>query len=315
MNNDKYNLEKNFISAVVYLNSAPTLEGLTFFLSNLSKVLAQNFKKYEIICLDDNTEEQYIEAVRKICYKYSGTVTILHMSFYQGIELAMNAGRDLAIGDYVIEFDECIWNFPEALIMKAYSEVLKEWDIVCCSDIKKKHITSKWFYSIFNRFAKTQFKLDSDNFRILSRRGINRVCSLSKTIPYRKAIYANCGLKYKVIKYESISEDVSAYSGKALKMRKNLAIQSLLLFTNVGSKIAALMAIVMLVGTVFLATYSLVVYLSGIAMTGWTTTMLFLSFGFFGIFALMAIAIQYLVLILDLIMKKEKYLYESIERL
>ena len=36
------------------------------------------------------------------------TITILNMSFFHGVEAAMNAGVDLAIGDFVFEFDSCI---------------------------------------------------------------------------------------------------------------------------------------------------------------------------------------------------------------
>lgn len=312
---DNQNLEKNFISAVIYLNTAENAQKLSDFIAHLMGVLSDNFLKYEIICVDDGSPQEYLDEVKQTVQQRSVPVTVLHMSFYQGMELAMNAGRDLAIGDYVLEFDECVWNFPDDMIMQAYREVLKEWDIVCCADRTKEGITSKAFYELYNRFSGTQHLLESDNFRILSRRGINRVCSLNRSIPYRKAVYANCGLRFKVMHFDPVFRTDYGKDKKTKRFRKNLALDALLLYTDIGTRFSTLMAGLMALIAAVLAVYSLVVYLNGIAVVGWTTTMLFLSFGFFGFFALMAVVIKYLSLILNIVFRKEKYLFQSIEKL
>ena len=312
---DNQNLEKNFISAVIYLNTAENAQKLSDFIVHLMGVLSDNFLKYEIICVDDGSPQEYLDEVKQTVQQRSVPVTVLHMSFYQGMELAMNAGRDLAIGDYVLEFDECVWNFPDDMIMQAYREVLNEWDIVCCADRTKEGITSKAFYELYNRFSGTQHLLESDNFRILSRRGINRVCSLNRSIPYRKAVYANCGLRFKVMHFDPVFRTDYGKDKKTKRFRKNLALDALLLYTDIGTRFSTLMAGLMALIAAVLAVYSLVVYLNGIAVVGWTTTMLFLSFGFFGFFALMAVVIKYLSLILNIVFRKEKYLFQSIEKL
>lgn len=312
---NKPNLEQNFISAVIYLNTAGSEETVSDFIYKLTQILSEHFLKYEVVCVDDDSPESYIEAVRKIAKERALPVTILHMSYYQGLELSMNAGRDLAIGDYVLEFDECIWNFPDDMIMQAYREVLKEWDIVCCADRSKAGTTSKVFYELYNHFSGTQHLLESDNFRVLSRRGINRVCSLNKMIPYRKAVYANCGLRFKVMHFEPAFCADYGKDKKTKRFRRNLAMDVLLLYTNIGARFSMLMAALMACIAVVLAVYSLVIYLKGIAVVGWTTTMLFLSFGFFGFFVLMSVTIKYLSLILNIVFRKEKYLFQSIEKL
>ncbi len=309
------NKEKNFISAVVYLNTAESLQKVSDFIANIIQILSDNFLKYEIICVDDDSPKEYVKAVKDMAQRKTAPVTILHMSFFQGLELSMNAGRDLAIGDYVMEFDECTWNFADDIIMQAYEEVLKEWDIVCCADKAKPGITSKAFYKIYNHFSATQHLLESDNFRILSRRGINRVCSLNKSIPYRKAVYANCGLRFKVMHFEPTFHADYGKDKKTKRFRKTLATDALLLYTDIGTRVSILMAGIMACITVILAVYSVIIYLNGTAVVGWTTTMLFLSFGFFGFFTLMAVVIKYLSLLLNIIFRKEKYLFQSIEKL
>lgn len=308
--------EKNFLSAVLYLNSAKDASQAGVFLDKLCKNLQDNFLHYEVICVSDDTKQDILDEVKRVREKYpEAAITILHMSYYQGMEMSMNAGRDLAIGDFVMEFDECIWNFPDECIMQVYRECLKDCDIVCCGDENKEKASSKMFYRLFNRFANLQYQLESDNFRILSRRGINRIQSLNKSIPYRKALYVNCGLKYKMLTYTPQEQGSYVRSAKEKKSRRTLAVNSLLLFTDLGYSIAMCMAVAMAVIMVFTALYTAVMFLKGIAIVGWTTTMLFLSGAFFGLFVILAIVIKYLSLLLNLSFQKQRYMFSSIEKL
>ena len=102
---------------------------------------------------------------------------------------------------------------------------------------------------------------------------------------------------------------------KTRRFRKTLAADVLLLYTDIGTRISLLMAGLMACITGMVAVYSVVIYLKGIAVAGWTTTMLVLSFGFFGFFTLMAVVIKYLSLLLNIVFRKEKYLFQSIEKL
>ena len=139
--------------------------------------------------------------------------------------------------------------------------------------------------------------------------------SLNRTIPYRKALYANCGLKMKVLEYEPLQAGTYHHDKKARQSRRGIAMDSLLLFTDVGYRIAAGMAGLMAAVMAFCAVYALVIYLEGVAIVGWTTTMLFLSFAFFGLFIILAIVIKYLSLLLNLTFKRQRYLFDGIEKL
>ena len=52
----------------------------------------------------------------------------------------------------------------------------------------------------------------------------------------------------------------------------------------------------------------------GNPIDGWTSTMLFLSAGFFGIFILLGIILKYLSVVVDLVFNKQKYFVESVEK-
>lgn len=92
-------------------------------------------------------------------------------------------------------------------------------------------------------------------------------------------------------------------------------VDSLMLFTDIAYKFAFGMTLLMILATVFVAVYAIAVFLTGAPVEGWTTTMLFLAFCFFGVFAVLTIVLKYMTLLIDLTFKKAKYTFESIEKL
>lgn len=308
------NLEKNFVSAVVYVHNNENQ--VKSFLEMLQKTLAAHFGKYEIIMVNDASTDKSAEIIREVAKGFDGSVvSILKMSYFQGMELSMNAGKDLSIGDYVFEFDTVDVDYEEELIYEIYKTALTGYDIVSASSDKNKKFSSNLFYKVFNRFSKVQYKLTTESFRVLSRRAMNRIDASSTTIPYRKAIYANCGLKCKNISYEAKKDVEKNYSGNQKKYREELAIESLILHTNVAYKVSSILTFAMMAVTLFALIYTVVIFLTGNPVAGWTTMMLVLSFGFLGMFAILSIVIRYLTIILDLNFKKQQIVFESIEKI
>lgn len=307
------NKEKNFISAVVYVHNQQ--ETIQKFLGFLVKQLQTYFEKYEIICVNDASADNSVDEIRSFAQGITGgVISILNMSFYQGVELAMNAGVDLAIGDFVYEFDNLCLDYQENLVFDIYKHSLSGYDIVAAAPIHKQRFMSKLFYYIYNKVSDTQFKLQTETFRILSRRAINRVHSMSKTIPYRKAVYANCGLKMATLNYDnnknSREKDISAH-----KKKKDIAVDALILYSDAAYKFSIGVTGALMLVTLLIGMYTIYIYIAGKPVAGWTTTMLFLSLSFLGMFAVSTIMIKYLSLILKLIFTKQKYVIESIEKL
>ncbi len=308
------NKEKNFVSAIIYVHNNENEIGN--FIKNVNSILNQNFEKYEIICVNDASIDKSVEEIKNVSNEITDTtVSIINMSYFQGLELSMNAGVDLSIGDFVYEFDNIHIDYDLEIIMETYNTALKGYDIVSTKPNRKKRLTSNIFYNIFNRNSNSMYKIDTETFRILSRRAINRVKSMNINIPYRKAVYANCGLKLYSIDYNPIKKNISKKITKEISdTRRELAIDSIVLFTNVAYKFAIVMAMIMMFAIIITGIYTVYIFLCQKPIAGWTTTMLLLSFAFFGIFSILTIMIKYLSILVNLIFKKQKYLIESIEK-
>lgn len=306
--------EKNFVSAVIYVHNAE--QRITGFLKTIIRILEDNFEHSEIICVNDASADDPHPRIKEASQTASSTsVSVVDMSYFHGLELAMNAGVDLSIGDLVFEFDNTFLDFDPSVVMEIYRRALSGYDIVSASPDRKERATSRIFYKVFAHYSAIPYEMTTESFRVLSRRVINRTSSMNKTIPYRKAVYANCGLKTCGIKYSVMSNIGAELDKKEKKYRSELAIDSLILFTRMGYSFSKLMTIMMMFISLFMIVYSIVIYAAADPVAGWTTTILFLSMAFFGLFGILTVIIKYLQLLVDLVFKRKHYSFESIEKL
>lgn len=297
--------EWNFISAIVYVKDDG--EKTVNFFNLLHTVLDAHFVQYEIVVVNASRENHTLTKLRKWAEEIEKPLTIINMSLRQSHEQCMNAGLDMAIGDYVYEFDGTDMPYPEAILWDAYQSAMSGNDIVtvCPKTVKG---WSRMFYRIFNANSNAAYELRTDVFRLVSRRAINRAHAIGDNLPYRKAAYASCGLKMSVLEFDG------AVEGKKTE-RFEVAMDSLTLYTNFGYKFSLGLTACMFLATLAELAYTITVWLTGNPISGWTTTMFVLTLGLAGLFAILAITLKYLTLILKLIFQKQKYLIESTERI
>lgn len=307
------NKEANFISVVLYLHEDET--DILPFLDMIYRVLENNFYKYELICVNDGTKSYVIDQIRKYKADKDIIISVVNMGFPQGVEAGMNAGVDIAIGDYVFEFDSGYIDYDESLIMDVYDKCMSGWDIVYARPPKKcSYPFSRIFYTLFNHYSDSVYGLATDRFCIISRRAINRVSAYGKTIPYRKAVYAASGLGVTNIEYGS-EKKVFRHEPRHT-MRVNTASSALVLFTDLAYRISLMLSVLMAVVMLGFGLYTVSAYFgSKKPVEGWSPLMGLISLGFLSIFILMTFLFKYLEVIVELVFKRQKYQVVSIEKL
>jgi dolichol-phosphate mannosyltransferase len=309
------NKEKNFASAVIYIHNAE--KQAAGFLKTVLEVLEENFEHSEIICVNDFSEDDSVNEIKQISrLAVSASITVLHMSYFHGLEAAMNAGVDLAIGDFVFEFDNTNLDFEKEEIMRVYRHALTNGcDIVSAVPKRRERFSSRMFYKVFDSFTAFSYELHTESFRILSRRVINRVSSMNRTVPYRKAVYASQGLKTDHLAYKPKTCVQAKPDKQEMGYRRGIAVDSLILFTELGYRFSIWMTGIMMVISAFMVIYSIVIFAAAHPVAGWTTTILFLSVAFFGLFGILTIIIKYLQLLVNLLFKRKQYSFEEIEKI
>ena len=299
------NKENNFVSAVVYVNKNG--KDIFVFLETLAGILEDNFKRSEIICVNDGTSPEGWETLSNMNERFLDlNITVIHMGAVHGLEASMNAGIDLTIGDFVFEFDSCFIDYDKSLIMDVYYKSLEGYDIVNAVPPKDfSHLSSRIFYKLYNRFSDSDYKLRTGRFSVISRRAVNRISSYSRTIPYRKAVYASSGLQIADIEYHQIFR-AGDKERRALDNKKyNTALDVLILFTDLAYRVALACTLAMLIFMFGTAVYTAAAYFGrNEPVEGWVSIMGLISVGFFAVFFLFSIIIKYLDVLLKLIFNK-----------
>lgn len=303
-----------FVSVVAYVHNNADKVGE--FITTVMKE-CEAFKQCEIVFVDDCSTDDSVQKIKDYYKKNPADyiVSIIRLGRYHGMEIAMNAGRDMAIGDFVYEFDDLFVDFDGAALLDAYNKCLEGNDIVTVSTDVPIRITSKLFYKVFNNAAKTDSEIGQESFRLLSRRGINRIISMGVEIPYRKVIYLNSGLSTANVQYKSnTGRRPTRISEKS--ERVDLAIDSFIYFTKVIQR--ATLVIAGLFGLLSVATIIYTLISRGLGYhvgMGWVSTMTFMTLGFTGLFFFMAIVIRYLAVLVDLVFKRQRYLVADVEKI
>ena len=308
MNTEK---EKNFVSAVIYVRNNETTIGS--FLDHVYSRFDALFSDFEIICVNDASEDNSEEKIRAFSADKNHAVTLVQMGYPQGTELSMNTGEDIAIGDFVYEFDLAEQCWPEEMIESLYRKMQEGYDIISACPDGKGRLSSRLFYGIFNKYSHLNIRLRTEAFRLVSRRAINRVAAMTNVRLYKKAANANTGLRQTYLEFQPPGN--SYKDRKSSKERRGLAMDSLILFTDIGYKIAFIMSILMLVFAAVVGIYTVVIYSTGHPVEGWTPIMIFLAIGFFALFASLTFVIKYLSLILNLNFRRQRYIVQDVEKL
>lgn len=310
------NKEKNFVSCVLYLHNDG--KNIRDFLKAVCGTMEAHFEKYEVVCVNDCCVDNTLEEIHAFLEESSGhhVVSLINLSFYQGVEMAMNAGRDLAVGDFLFEFDKCRLDFDPSLIMEVYHKSLEGNDVVAAAPKREVALTSRLFYAVYNLGSRNTYKLRQERFRIISRRAVNRVNQMNAYIPYRKAMYMNCGLRAATIVYDNKEMGKGARNREERSTRSSLALDTLIIFTDVLEKfslmISGILFFVMMImfGWIVYSIFSTVR-----PVEGWMSLMTLISFGFFMMSVLLTLIFKYLAVILSMSFKRQRYVIEGVEKL
>lgn len=304
--------EKNFISAIVYARNNEN--SVSEFLRKVDRVLHENFIAYEFVIVNDASEDNCIKKVKDITDTLIGNVTVINLPHKHGIETAMLAGVEFAIGDFVYEFDSTVVDYNLELIMSLYKTALEGNDVVSAAPDGHIDYSSKFFYNCLNKLSRLNMSLTTETFRIVSRRALNRVLRSKEKLRYRKALYHYSGFNSRTIVYECINKSDQRNS-LSFGERVNLASDILISFSDIGTKLPLRISMVFATISLISIIYTIYSYFTvENIQTGWTTTMMFLSISFTGLFFMLAVVSKYMNVLLNELQDRPRYIYQSIDR-
>jgi glycosyltransferase involved in cell wall biosynthesis len=179
---------------------------IALFVATVEKILAGQNCTYELIFVDDGSNDDTLNVLRQAKAR-NASIVILSLTRNFGKDAAMTAGLDHAKGDAVIPMDVDLQDPPELV-----TRFIERWrdgaDVVYAvrtsrqSDGPVKRVSAGWFYSLFNLMSPTQIPFNAGDFRLMDRRVVAEVNRLRERSRFMKGLMAWPGFRTEAIPFE-----------------------------------------------------------------------------------------------------------------
>ncbi|MCR9225678.1 MAG: glycosyltransferase family 2 protein [Hyphomonas sp.] len=180
-------------------NAAPLFERLLPVLNSVAK-------SWEVICVDDGSDDDTLNALIEARQK-EPRIRILKLSRNFGKEAAVSAGLQAVSGQQILLMDGDLQHPPETL-----TEMLEIQDrgIDVVYGLRKSRKTegrlrsalSSAFYSMFSGTSDVRIPADAGDFRLMSRRVVDALNDLPEQKRFMKGLYAWVGFSQQAVLYD-----------------------------------------------------------------------------------------------------------------
>ena len=231
----------------------------------------------EVVLVDDGSTDETWEVIRELADEHE-YVTALRLSRNFGKEGAIVAGLDHTNGDAVIVMDGDLQH-PPGLIPEMYrlwrDEGIEIVNAVKASRGKEgpfRKLGARAFSVALNSFSGFDMTGATD-FKLLDRRVVDALSRMSETQSFYRGMVAWLGFKHAEISFDvgGDLEKESAWSSPRLII---FALTALTAFTSAPLQIVTALGALLVVLGIGLASRSVYLWLSGAAVTGFTTVIL-----------------------------------------
>ena len=185
------------ISVVIPVyNEAKSLDPLSV---RLSAALANCNESFEIIFINDGSQDGSLEKIRSLCAETTN-YRALSLSRNFGKEVAITAGLDQARGDAVIIMDADLQHPPELIIQfierwrQGYKNVYGQ-RLDRATDPRIRAIFTKLFYRLVDKYGDVSLPSGAGDYRLLDRQAVDALLSMRERARFNKGLNAWIGFR------------------------------------------------------------------------------------------------------------------------
>lgn len=248
----------------------------------ISKLMEQENIPYELMFVDDGSRDKTWDCICKAAEKNPNVVG-LNFSRNFGKEAAMFAGLEKAAGDCCVIID-CDLQHPPEKIIEMYRLWEQGYEVVeGVKDDRGKEsamhgLFANAFYGIISRM--TGFDMaDSSDFKLLDRKVVDTLNQMKERNVFFRALSFWVGFKKTTVSY-SVRERVAGQSKWSTRALFKYAVTNITSFSGFPMQIVTILGYVMFVVSVVLGVTALYQKIVGYALSGFTTVIILLLFGF-----------------------------------
>lgn len=227
--------EKNLLSIVVpVFNEEASITETVKRLLGLRDNLAQEID-VELVFVDDGSNDRSLSLLKSIA-EQTACVKVVSFSRNFGHQIAITAGIDLAVGDYVAVIDADLQDPPE-LIADMYRQALTGFDVVYGKRRRRagetifKKATAAAFYRLLNYMCEIDIPSDTGDFRLMSRKVVEAFKQLRERHRFVRGMVPWLGFKSAPLEYDR-AERFAGETKYPLRMMLAFATNAILSFSS-----------------------------------------------------------------------------------
>ncbi len=277
------------------------------FVKETEAVLLAHYVEYEIVLVDDGSRDDTREIVESLLSSHR-CIRLLRLSRRFGVEIALAAGLETAIGDVVVTILPAV--DPPRLIPRFVDVAIDGRDIVIGVAPARRDASYRLLRGCYDWLCRRVLDVDlipgSTCFRALSRQAVNALLRVRSRRRYFSLLIDDIGFDSIRIEYEQEPRASVARPGLAALARGGVSL--IVHNSTVPLRFVSLMG---LTGSLLSLAYAFYVVMANILLAtiapGWTTLSLQVTGLMFLMFLMLALIGEYLVRLLEEVSDRPLY--------
>ena len=249
------------ISVVIPVyNNAGSLTEMT---ARLLKNLGLCANTYEIIYVNDGSKDNSLSILKQLSAE-NHSVKIIDLSRNFGQHPAICAGFEHASGETIILMDADLQDSPEDIVQLVKTLRSEGSDVVFT--IKKSgdkkitsRLTSTLYHYVFSRVVKTNVPLNIGTFRAFNRKFLDGILQFKEVNILYGPLMFYMGFKTFFLEL-SYNERPHGKSSYTFKKRLQLAVNSLISYTDIPHRVSIMFGFVLLIGSILYSFFVMLQY-------------------------------------------------------
>ncbi|MDE6925702.1 MAG: glycosyltransferase family 2 protein [Acetatifactor sp.] len=280
----------------------------------LSGLLEENEIDYELVFISDGSRDDTYSEIRKAAER-NARIKGAEFSRNFGKEAGIFAGLELTTGDAVIVMDCDLQHPPEVIpqmwkLWQEGAEVVEGIKISRGRESLPHKLSAGLFYRIMSKLIKMDMNSSSD-YKLLDRKVADVLLALPERNTFFRALTFWAGFRTETVQYE-VQERQFGESKWSFWSLMKYAISNATSFSTLPLQLVTVMGMISILFSVVLAVQTLVKFLTGTAVEGFTTVILLILI--IGGFLMLSLGIigHYIARIYEEVKGRPKYIINKV---
>lgn len=246
----------------------------------IDDILSMNNIEHDFVFVDDGSDDNTWNNIETVAEKHNNILGV-HFSRNFGKDAAIMAGLEKSDGDCVVVLD-CDLQHPPIKIVEMYNKWLEGYEVV--EAVKRDRgresafhtLFARLFYSMISKATKLDMMHASD-FKLLDRKAVLVLLNMRESNAFFRALSSWIGFKTVQVEFD-VQERTEGSSKWSVWSLVKYAITNISSFSTAPMQIVTILGVILFVLSVGLSVETFTRWLSGTALEGFTTVIIFQSF-------------------------------------